>query len=342
MSLALNTTVNATGRAYVDVEIYPVGLHWFLNSLMIVVTICGMIGNGLVCYYFATKKVRLTAFNMLLLNLSLADLLADVFAYPQIFADLKMFRSFSDQTANIMCAFTIGITPFATVTYVSVITLSYISLNRYVSIKFPHKTKWFKSRRNTAWIIVLTWIFSITFVAPNAISFDYDPMYAICYRVWPSGFNGLVWLGIGILVGVIMPIMTMFVTFIATMRHFNKKTLISNEERAVLKRKKEAVILLGFLIVAILVCWSPSFIYLILSFAATSMWPQGKEGQYVRMKVIRVVFLIALTNSIADPFIYAYRNPAFNKCFRATLARFKCSKRIETRERRASTLTTQL
>eukprot|EP00794_Sanderia_malayensis_P008946 gene8945-9900_t len=304
MSLALNTTVNATGRAYVDVEIYPVGLHWFLNSLMIVVTICGMIGNGLVCYYFATKKVRLTAFNMLLLNLSLADLLADVFAYPQIFADLKMFR--------------------------------------YVSIKFPHKTKWFKSRRNTAWVIVLTWIFSITFVAPNAISFDYDPMYAICYRVWPSGFNGLVWLGIGILVGVIMPIMTMFVTFIATMRHFNKKTLISNEERAVLKRKKEAVILLGFLIVAILVCWSPSFIYLILSFAATAMWPQGKEGQYVRMKVIRVVFLIALTNSIADPFIYAYRNPAFNKCFTATLARFKCSKRIETRERRASTLTTQL
>ena len=315
-------TNNETAQ-YVDVEILPRGVHWFLNALMVLATLLGFIGNGLVCRFFATKSIRLKPFNILLLNLSIADLLADLFAYPQIFVELTMLRQFSPKTADILCAFTIGITPFAMVTYVSVFTLTYISINRYVFIKYPMKTSWFKSKRNTIWFIVAAWIFAIGFVCPNAIAFKYDARYAVCYRVWPENFNGFVWTVIGLFFGLILPIITMILAFAATMRHFRKKTMVTNEDASVLARKRGAVVLLGFLILAFFVCWGPSFIYLTLSLAVASIWPPGVEGEYVRMRIIRVVFFIALTNSVADPFIYGYRNPEFRKCFTAFFDRFR-------------------
>ena len=320
------TTMTATTNKkveFVDVEILPRGVHWFLNSLMVLATLLGFLGNGLVCHFFAKKSIRLKPFNMLLLNLSIADLLADFFAYPQIFVELTMLRQFSARTADILCAFTIGITPFAMVTYVSVFTLTYISVNRYVFIKYPLKTSWFKSKRNTAWFIVAAWIFAIGFVFPNAIAFKYDAKYAVCYRVWPENFNGFVWTVIGLFFGLILPNITMLLAFIATMRHFRKKTMVTNEDASVLARKRGAIILLGFLILAFFVCWGPSFVYLTLSLAVESIWPPGVDGEYVRMRIIRVVFLVALTNSVADPFIYAYKNPEFRKCFTAFCQRFK-------------------
>lgn len=320
------TGTNSSSAQLVDVEILPRGLHWFLNSLMVLTTLLGFVGNGLVCYFFATKRIVMKPFNMLLLNLSIADLLADLFAYPQIFVELTMLRSFSAKAADILCAFTIGITPFAVVTYVSVATLTYISVNRYVFIKYPLKTRWFKSRKSTLWFICFAWIVPTGFVFPNAIAFKYDAKYAVCYRVWPENFNGFAWTAFGLFLGLILPIITMILAFITTMRHFKKRTMVTNEDASTLARKRGAVVLLGFLILAFFLCWGPSFIYLTLSLAFESIWPPGVDGEYARMRIIRVVFLIALTNSVADPFIYAYRNPEFRKCFTGLFANFKIKK----------------
>ena len=320
------TNIDQTTQ-FVDVEILPNGVHWLLNSLMVIATLLGFIGNGLVCHFFVTKRICQKPFNILLLNLSIADILADIFAYPQIFVDLTMLRQFSSQTADVLCAFTIGITPFAMVTYVSVFTLTYISLNRYVFVRYPMRTRWFKSMRNTTFFIGATWMFSIGYMIPNAFAFQYDAQYAVCYRVWPDNFNGFVWTIIGLFLGLVLPITTMILAFVATMRHFRKKTMLTNEDASVLAKKRGAVVLLGFLILAFFICWGPSFIYLTLSLTVKSIWPPGVDGEYVRMRIIRVVFLIALTNSVADPFIYAYRNPEFRKCFTAFFERFRMKKK---------------
>ena len=324
------TNIDQTTQ-FIDVEILPIGVHWLLNSLMVIATLLGFIGNGLVCHFFATKSIRLKPFNMLLLNLSIADILADIFAYPQIFVDLKMLRQFSSKTADVLCAFTIGITPFAMVTYVSVFTLTYISLNRYVFIRYPMRTRWFKSKRNTTYFVGATWLFSIGYLIPNAFAFKYNAKYAVCYRVWPENFNGFAWTVIGTFFGLVLPIVTMILAFTATMRHFRKKPMLPNEDASVLAKKRGAVVLLGFLILAFFVCWGPSFIYLTLSLAVRSIWPPGVEGEYIRMRIIRVVFLIALSNSVADPFIYAYRNPEFRTCFTAFFDRFRLKKKKASR-----------
>eukprot|EP00795_Rhopilema_esculentum_P009014 gene9013-16656_t len=313
---APNTTEAIT--QYTDVEILPPALHWLLNSLMTFITILGLIGNGLVCYFFAKRNIRMTPFNMLLLNLSLSDLLADIFAYPHIFVDLKALRKYPEATRDFLCALTIGVTPFAIVTYVSVLTLMYISVTRYVYIKYPLKAQWFKSKPKTAGFIVLAWLFSIAFIFPNTLAFNYDPKYAICERIWPKDGNGYVWTAAGFLLGFLLPMVTMILSLVATIRHFRNRAVIKSSKDA---RRRGAIILLGSLILAFFVFWGPCFIYLILSFTVQSIWPEGVEGDYTRMRYIRVFFLIALINSVADPFIYGYRNPEFNKCFRTFFAK---------------------
>ena len=321
----LQTTLassNTTAATYHNVEIYPSGLNWFLNSLMVLVSLLGLAGNLLVCHFFIKKKIQDTSFNILLLNLSIADLLADVFAYPTIFVDLKMLRGFSQSTANILCAFTIGITPFGIVTSVSVLTLTYISLNRFVLVRFPLKSAWFKSRKVTGYTLLVIWIASVSYVIPNIFAFRFDAEYAVCYREWPEIINSTLWSLSGTVLGLIVPIAIMLLTFFSTLRKFKTMTVASSQHEA-MKKKRRAVRLLGFLMLAFSICWGPSSIYLLLSLKFESIWPAGVEGQYVRMRVIRVMFLTALTNSLADPVLYGYLNLEFQKCFKEVFTGMK-------------------
>ena len=310
-----NTPGNVT--EYSNVDVMPVGLHWFINSLMVITTLLGAIGNSLVCYFFYKKKVKLTSFNMLLLNLSIADLLADAFAYPHIFVDLRMLRDFSQADANILCALTIGITPFGVVTGVTILTISYISVNRFVSVRYPFKTSFFKSRKCTAWILVIFWLWSTAYIIPNGFAFRFDYYGAVCYREWPETINGVAWTIVGLFLVLIIPITIMIVSFFSTLHHFKVANVGETvEQRESMERRKRAVKLLGYLILTYFICWGPSSIYLLISIALPKVWPEGDEGQYARMRAIRVTFLITLTNTVMDPIIYGYHNREFQKCFK--------------------------
>ena len=317
MSSLSNSDLTRNDTVYYDVDVMPVGLHWFLNSLMVLVTLCGLGANGLVCYFFYKRKVKFTSFNMLLLNLSIADMLGDIFAYLHIFVDLKMLRHVSLSRAGVLCAVTIGVTPFGVVTGVTILTIAYISVNRLVSVRFPFKTAFFKSRKYTAWVLLIIWLWSIAYVTPNGFAFRYDHKYAVCYREWPEEINGTAWTVVGLVIAFIGPITIMFASFFATLHKF--KVIHSSgsaEQQESMEKKKRAVKLLGYLILGYCICWGPSTIYLVVSLMFPKVWPKGVEGQYARMRAIRATFLITLTNTVVDPVIYGYHNLQFQKCFK--------------------------
>ena len=317
MSSLNNSSLTRNDTVYYDVDVMPVGLHWFLNSLMVLVTLCGLVGNGFVCYFFYKRKVKFTSFNMLLLNLSIADMLGDIFAYPHIFVDLKMLRNVSPYHASVLCAVTIGVTPFGVVTGVTILTIAYIAVNRLVSVRFPFKTAFFKSRKYTSWILLIIWLWSIAYIIPNGFAFRYDYQYAVCYREWPEEINGTAWTMVGLIIAFIGPITIMFASFFATLHKFKLiHSSGSAEQQEAMEKKKRAVKLLGYLILGYFICWGPSTIYLAVSLMFPKVWPEGVEGQYARMRAIRVTFLITLTNTVLDPIIYGYHNLEFQKCFK--------------------------
>ena len=311
-----NSSLTRNDTIYHDVDVMPAGLHWFLNSLMVLTTLCGLGGNGLVCYFFYKRKVKLTSFNILLLNLSIADMLGDIFAYPHIFVDLKVLRNVSQSHANMLCAVTIGITPFGIVTAVTILTIAYIAVNRLVSVRFPFKTAFFKSRKYTAWVLLIIWLWSIAYVIPNGFAFRYDYQYAFCYREWPEDINGTAWGIVGLFL-IAAPVIIMFASFFATLHKFKLINASgSADQRETMEKKKRAVKLLGYLILAYFICWGPSTLYLLFSILVPEAWPEGVEGEYARMRAIRATFLITLTNTMLDPIIYGYHNLEFQKCFK--------------------------
>lgn len=261
---------------------------------------------------------------MLLLNLSVADLLSAIVAYPQIIVELKMLRGLPQARANILCALTIGATPFGIVIATSIFTLAFISLNRFIYVCYPTKTSFIRSTKLTFWVIVAFWLTSLGYNIPNVFALHFDEKYAVCHRQWPEEINGTAWTVTGSLIGFIIPLSVLFLTFFATIRKFRTMpTPNSSSQQESMNRKKRAVKLLGFLILAFVTCFLPGTVYLVLSVSVKSIWPEGAWGQYARMKWIRVTFMISLTNSVADPVIYAYHNREFKKCFKEVFANIK-------------------
>lgn len=309
---------NSTNVQQHKEEIFSPGVEWFVKSLMVTISLLGIIGNGFMCYFFAKKRIRRTSFNMLLLNLSIADLLVDVFAYPLYFVDLKALRGYPTVTANVLCSFppsTSGVA-FA----VSILTLTYISINRFVYVRYPLKTAWFKSRKTTCCTLLMIWAVSIGYIMPYALAFQFDAKIAFCKREWPKDINVNLWMATILVAGLIVPLFVMLITFVSTLRRLKTMTI---EQRETMKKKKRAVRLLGFLTLAFAICSGPTLICLPLSVRFKSFWGTGVKGEYQKLRVMPILFLLNLANTVADPVLYGYLNHEFQKCFKEVLADIK-------------------
>ena len=281
----------------------------------------GICGNGLVLYLFASKKIRYKSFNLLLLNLSIADLLADIFSYPYFIAgiDISPLRKLSSRNANIACAFTIGLTPFWTVTIVSLLTLSFISLTRYIKIRYPMRCSWITTRRCTVIYIIMAWIIGIGLPSPNFFSFKYVPKIPLCDREYPAGFNGTIYKTGYTIISFVIPVIVMLLAFLLVACTVWKKSAMLSETSSlptasIVKRRK-AVKLLGALIAVFFLCWSPFFIYFCLgAFMPRSFWKNNLAS-----KVICGTILAALCNTIADPIVYALRGDEFREGFKEAI-----------------------
>ena len=293
-------------------------MDYTLKALYVIVAGSGLIGNSVIIYLFASKRVRLTAFNILLLSLSLSDALADLSVWAYIFVDLKSIRGLKEGLADFLCTAIMGQFTYWIATAAALNSLSAISICRYVIIRYPLKASLFK--RKHAWVIVclIIWPVAIAVTLPNFISLQYNDVYAVCWRVWPRGVNGLAYTVSSGVIGYGGPIFLLCLTLIATRRQLwlTKNNDIARSNASV-KRRRKAVVLLAALILTFFIFWTPMFAYWVLSRTVSSMFPDGPDGEYTRMRIIRVVVLISLGNTVADPIIYILRGEDFrNSLFR--------------------------
>ena len=318
----LNTTTSlGTQKALLDVSLFPRAVHHTIVGLYVFVTSLGICGNILVLYLFVSKKIRHKSFNVLLLNLSIADLLADIFSYPYIFAGINLshLRKLSIENANLACAFTLGLTPFWTVTMVSVFILSFISLTRCVKIIYPMKCNWITSRRSVIIFIIMAWMSGILLPFPNFLSFKYIQKTAVCDRDNYSKAHQVIYRVFYTLMSFFIPVAVMLITFLLIACTLWKRSSMFSETSSLpipgMVRKRKAVKLLGTLIAVFLICWSPFFIYFVLvAIMPRSFWENNLDS-----KVICATILAALCNTVADPIVYALRGDEFRKGLKDTL-----------------------
>ena len=319
------TSLQNSTVPFMTENLLPTWIDIAMKVLYVIVASFGLLGNSLVFYLFASKRVRMSAFNILLLNLSLSDTLAGLSIWPYVFVELRSLRSLSANAADSMCVLVMGQMTYWVATVAALFTLTVISISRYIFIRHPMKSQYFNKTHASCIVTFIIWPVSIAMCMPNFFSFKYDKQYSICERHWPKGVNGQIYSGITAALGYVIPIVVLIFTFIGT-RQYLWLTQTNDLIRSTgsVRRRKAASMLLAALVFAFFVCWSPFFVYWILSRTATSIFPQGPEGEYVRMRIIVFVVFASLCNTVADPIIYALRGEDFKRALRELLETVLC------------------
>ena len=301
---------NATSGQYHLFPDYYLLYHRVIKGLLVLVTLLAIPCNGFVLYLFAARKVRLTPFNIQLLQMTIVDLLANISIYPFISVGVELIplRTMSQVNANIACSFIVGETPFWIATSVSILTLSFISFTRYLKIQRPTKYYWINGKKGTITILLMIWIPSML-PLKNFFSFVYDPR-GFCNRVWPKGFDGMLYRRITATLTIVGPTSLLLFTFFSARRILLRRNKNISESDGGAKKLRNTVKLLGFLILVYFVSWSPYFSYWLL---AGILPHKVMRKSYLEGYLITFGWLAGLCNSVANPIIYALKGEEFRK-----------------------------
>ena len=299
-------------------QLFSPAVSWIITALYILISWADFFGNSLVCILSYKEKQMRTQFNMLLLNLSLADIVSGIMMYPYIWLDFTKITQTGKQ-ADFLCAISVGHTLFLTCTLTNMFTLCAITFMRYLNIVKKFRTQFIVSDRFIRAYCVFTWVAGVVIIIPNAWSFKYDAKEKICNREWPNPLYGKIYTLVTTAIGMLLPVATMIYFYIALVKHVWSR---SNENAATniaaLRAWKNIAALLGGLIVAYFLCWCPFYTTYIMG-RVFQYFPEGTDGEFERQRFLRVAMMFALLNSALDPLIYACRSAEYRKGFRKIL-----------------------
>ncbi|XP_070165519.1 orexin receptor type 2 isoform X2 [Polyergus mexicanus] len=139
-------------------HIFPKFTDWVLIAMHSIVFVVGLIGNALVCMAVYRNHTMRTVTNYFIVNLAVADLLVLLICLPPSvlwdvtetwFLGLKLCKTVPYlQTVSVS---------------VSVLTLTFISIDRWYAICFPLRFKSTTGRAKTA--IIVIWLIALLFVS---------------------------------------------------------------------------------------------------------------------------------------------------------------------------------
>ncbi|XP_047027969.1 neuropeptides capa receptor-like [Helicoverpa zea] len=146
-----------------------------ISVILVVIFLTGVIGNACVCVVIVKHPGLHTATNYYLFSLAVSDLLLLLFGLPN---DLSVYwHQYPYSLGIVFCKLRALISEAAT--YVSVLTISAFSLERYLAICHPLHLYTMAGLTRASRIILILWIISIVCASPFAVYSE------ISYRDYP-------------------------------------------------------------------------------------------------------------------------------------------------------------
>ncbi|XP_028170910.1 neuropeptides capa receptor-like [Ostrinia furnacalis] len=156
-------------------EIVPISI------VLVVIFLTGVIGNVCVCVVIVKHPGLHTATNYYLFSLAVSDLLLLLFGLPN---DLSVYwHQYPYSLGLVFCKLRALISEAAT--YVSVLTISAFSLERYLAICHPLHLYAMAGLTRASRIILILWVISVTCASPFALYSD------ISYRDYPPNSGNI-------------------------------------------------------------------------------------------------------------------------------------------------------
>ncbi|XP_060524824.1 opsin, ultraviolet-sensitive-like [Cylas formicarius] len=304
----LEDHIRDINRHWLKFDPPPYSQYVFLAVLYTAIMLVGILGNCLVVYMFVRCKPLRTASNTLVVNLAISDLLMmskmPVFVYNCMYSGPIL--------GNIGCQF-YGFLGGLTGT-VSIMTLSAISLDRFLVIKYPFKLKYTKMRIKIC--LVFCWCYGLSFSVIPLLDigfgkYQYEGFLTSCSFDYLSETRAVRYFILAYFTAAfIVPMSAITFSYIGIVKVVGSRSIGSKREsfRHVTeedKHKQELKLAVVVLLVIFLwfFSWTP--------YATVALLGVFHQKQFITPVTSMIPALFCKMASAVDPFFYAVSHPKF-------------------------------
>lgn len=292
-----------------------------LFSIIIVVGLVGNIVVMLVILEDRKTERELTPTNLLILDLSLADLSFIIFCIPFTGWDYSvghwvfglLWCKFN-QYLIVVCALS------------SIYTLVLMSVDRFMAIVYPIECISYRTSKNTLYAIYIKWIVILLMASPTIqmhglIDLPLGPDQYTC-RFLTDQFNPLHFQIIFFITSYLFPLILIFCLYFSLLNKlwFGSKPHGHKESLKMLESKKKVTWLVAGIVVVFALCWCPIQVMLILM----RLKSHKITATYVAIQVF--AHTLGYMNSCVNPIVYAFASETFHNSFKKShLGRICCA-----------------
>ncbi|XP_070543810.1 substance-P receptor-like [Ptychodera flava] len=278
-------------------------------SVNIALSIVGNIGVIIVLLLGRAK----TVLNRFLMNLAFADLTMATFCMPFTFPTI-MYGHWIFSSG--MCPTVIFLQHVSV--FVSIYTLTAISIDRYMAIMQPLKARVTKNRVNI--LITSIWLASIPLASVQAAfarakPFTYDDKTVYLCTIWWPSTTGTTANEICVVLTVYgLPLSALLFAYIRIGKKLWGRKPPGNpdqqRDKMYSNNKKKVIKMLIVVVLMFTLCWLPLQVFNLIERLSPYMFGDLDRQDMLR-KVNACVLWVAMSNSFMNPIIYTFLNDAF-------------------------------
>ncbi len=296
--------------------------------LFSIIVALGSVGNLLVIIVVIINKDHFkNTTNLFILNLAAADLLFLVFCIP--FHAVIYTVQHGWPFGQFMCKF-VHLVQYSSM-IASIFTLVAMSLDRYLAVGYPLRTKHMRTPKRAFYTVLAVWFLALVMAMPWPVFYTvrtYDVMQiqiAICADDWnTSGASRPTYFLFLFALGYAIPLITISILSIMMVKQLwvvegyrctGTRTIES------IRAKRKVTRLVIVIVVVFLVCWLPSHMIWLWTNYFPGTWHHTYSFFYLRIGA----HALSYANSAMNPVIYAFLSQNFRNGFKRAL---QCKKRM--------------
>ncbi|XP_057701782.1 neuromedin-U receptor 1 [Corythoichthys intestinalis] len=293
----------------------------------LLIFLVGLSGNLLTCAVVVKHKKMRNPTNLYLVSLAMSDLLMLVFGMPMEIYDLWQNYPFPFGAGG--CYFKTFI--FETVCFASILNVTALSVERYIAVVHPLKTRYLTTKRHAKQVIGAVWAVSMLCAVPNTSlhGIFYLPGLmkesAICAVLKPLWMYHTL-MQITTVCFFFIPMLVISVLYLVMGLHLGRETKLKrrnfrnnwgsdtrvsvNDEAG---RRTQVVKMLSIVVAVFGVCWAPFHMERLL-WSSVHQWTDLMHNIYQYVHILSgVLFYLS---SAVNPVIYSLISTRFRECFR--------------------------
>ncbi len=276
--------------------------------LYIIIILVGAIGNTMVVITVAKTKQMWNATNIFIANLAISDVFVCVLDLP-----LSVYYQITDRWIFGEALCHVILPAFAVVVFDSTLTLTLISIDRYLLIVFPLKKRF--TVRVALILVAIIAVVSMAVASPIALYSKFvvinEPDLNIhrlyCMEQWPTPRSRLIYTVVTLLFQFFLPLLVIAILYYFIFRRVRQRMQPNSKKKS---RKTRTTKMLVAVVTVFAVAWTPFHLYGMIS-------ETNKELVKGRWYKLTDVLLrgFAMSSSCINPILYAWLNDNFRNAF---------------------------